>query len=105
MWPLLNLAKQVVRRVWLLRGRSRWDLKVGADLVKALPDLLNVRLRSALLGLQEFEPQLAAGLQLGALNMREIGDGGQEKPAAYLCRNFTCSPPATTWAELARHLG
>ncbi|MFB5084391.1 thioredoxin domain-containing protein [Symbiobacterium thermophilum] len=26
-------------------------------------------------------------------------------PVAYVCRNFACSPPATTWEELAQHLG
>ncbi|MFO7273845.1 MAG: thioredoxin domain-containing protein [Bacillota bacterium] len=26
-------------------------------------------------------------------------------PTAYVCRNFACSPPATTWDELAHHLG
>lgn len=29
--------------------------------------------------------------------------GGQ--PAAYVCRNFACSPPATTWEALEKHLG
>ncbi|WP_374711666.1 thioredoxin domain-containing protein [Symbiobacterium terraclitae] len=26
-------------------------------------------------------------------------------PTAYVCRNFACSPPATTWEELAQYLG
>lgn len=27
-----------------------------------------------------------------------------DKPTAYICRNFACSPPATTWADLETHL-
>jgi uncharacterized protein YyaL (SSP411 family) len=27
-----------------------------------------------------------------------------DQPTAYVCRNFACSPPATTWNDLETHL-
>jgi len=33
----------------------------------------------------------------------KVQSGGA--PTAYVCRNFACSPPATSWPELAQHLG
>jgi len=55
-----------------------------------------------------YEPNLVLTRIAGPRDDAPIWSGKASvggSPTAYVCRNFACSPPATTWAELAQHLG
>jgi uncharacterized protein YyaL (SSP411 family) len=56
---------------------------------------------------REYLPNLALTRIGEARNGAPIWEGKTPKgdqPTMYICRNFACSPPATTWEEAAQHL-